>query len=234
MKVDFSSRRAEDKLLVLFLLVDVFIVLLDVSHFITGRLGDPFFSIDTDRGFGESFQYVKEICVVLLLLFLAARKPSGFLYASWAIVFGCLWVDDCLMVHERLGRLVSSHWGFLPVCHLRARDLGELCVLVPWGALLIGLIAVAHWLSGEAARRFSRGLFLLFVLLIVFGVVGDPLHSILTYSFWGDAIGSKVEDGGEMVMMSLIFWYVLRFGESDDSLRRFFTGSTTAGREEPS
>ena len=140
-----------------------------VMHIVIPRLGcDPFlFSLQADLGLSETFQYVKEVWIVILLVMVAIGQRK-WVYGSWACLFLYLLLDDSLQIHENLGVCLAEHFTLEPLLGLRARDFGE--------------IAVSAF----------------------FGIFVDMLHVALP-----DVPGLAVlEDGGEMVVMSLIVWYV--------------------------
>jgi hypothetical protein len=116
--------------------------------------------------------------------------------------------------HEDYGRGLAEHFGFQPRFGLRAKDFGELCITAGSGIVLAGAL-IWGWLSGnQHFRAFSRDLFLLLGLLIVFGLGFDAVHIILNYGRWSSLIFGALEDGGEMVAVSLILWHVFRVAAS--------------------
>lgn len=59
MKIDLS--RESDKLLLLCLSADLVLIVLHVVHSTSGLFADSNYSIALERGFGETFQYLKEV-----------------------------------------------------------------------------------------------------------------------------------------------------------------------------
>ena len=167
-----------------------------------------FFSITIDGGLGEIYQYLKMGLIVLLLVGVSVRRGK-LSYLSWAVLFVYLLLDDSLLLHERLGEVVASRMRFTPVLTLRAQDLGELTVVGSVGLLFAGLLTLAWWRGDPEFRRVSRDLALLVGLLVLFGVGVDMLHG-LSDVLALMAARALVEDGGEMVAMSLICWYAYR------------------------
>jgi len=163
------------------------------------------------EGYGGLFQYVKELWVVMLLLFLARRKPR-FLYITWSLLFLCLMLDDCLQVHEKWGHFLARYVNFRPPFGLRAQDLGELAVCISYGVPLVASVWVTGRRSGTAARKISKHLLVMIGLLTFFGLGIDMVHIMVEHSLLSpmSPILGVVEDGGEMIVMSLISWYVFR------------------------
>ena len=221
----FHIERNRD-LLILFILTDLAFIFIHILHKSTGLLPDYLFNIEFDNGYAEIFQYIKEFWIILLLLFLSIKKSTS-LYFSWALLFNFFLIDDAFQVHEKLGGPVIGPWltdffGRSSRLGLKFKDYGELSVAVFSGTLFLGFIGVLHYLSNDTARKVSRNLFLLVVLLIFFGVGIDMVHEhywISRSPQWiRDTLG-LVEDGGEMIIMSFITWYVfnLSYGKPQTS-----------------
>ncbi|MGH7412622.1 MAG: hypothetical protein ACREKJ_00275 [Candidatus Rokuibacteriota bacterium] len=200
--------RASDKLLLLCISTDFAFIVLHALHTYSGYFNDPQFSITRERGFGETFQYLKEGWIALMLLVLAVRA-SDVLYAGWSLLFGYLLIDDVFQLHERLGKTVSDRSGFLPMFQLRAQDFGELAVTAFFASILFVVIGVAHHRSDHEARAFSRSMLVLLVALAVFGVVFDMVQVMFKNPTWDFAVGI-IDDGGEMVVMSVIVRFVFQ------------------------
>jgi hypothetical protein len=157
-----------------------------------------------DWAYGEMFQYIKGLWVVMLLLLLA-RDKSRFMYVSWSILFLYLMVDDCLGIHERLGIFIADRLEFHSRFGLRPQDFGELVVLVLFVTPCLAIVGAAHYLSGTAARKISRHLFAMLALLVFFGVAVDMVPAAVKHGHHVlcPMVG-VVEDGGEMLVMSFI------------------------------
>ena len=152
------------------------------------------------------YQYLKLIAIVVMLVCLAVRCSLMFL--SWALVFGYLLLDDIAQVHESAGWIVSDTFALSTWAADRAGDVGELIFagLVATGFLI--LLAIPYRMGPESFRQVSRRLALLIGLLAVFGVGMDFLHGLLmNQGAWVDWWMAVIEDGGEMVILSLVVWY---------------------------
>ena len=88
---------------------------------------------------------------------------------------------------------------------MRAQDFGELSVSMIFGFLLFSFIGAAYLYSDPIAKQISKHLFILVMSVAFFGVFVDMLHIAIP---WGKAMWGLTEDGGEMVIMSIIVWYV--------------------------
>lgn len=202
------------KLLLLLLAADVSFILVDISFSEDHR---SIYSMSKDLGYAEVFQYIKETWIaILLVLLLLARKQLVFLF--WAILYGYFLLDDSLQIHEILGRAVVRNFGIESIVGIRAESFGELIVSGVIGSLLLVLILVSYLRSHADSKAISRILLILTLGLVFFGVFVDTVHSALPGSI---QIWARVEDGGEMILMSLVLVYLfgLRFGVTRDSAR---------------
>ena len=149
------------------------------------------------------------------------------LWVAYAGLFARALADDALRLHENKGawladRLAAHLWfpsdGFLG---LRANDLGELLV---WGLLAAVPVAAAvllHRRGDRWNRRAGLGMAVLVAAYVFFGAVLDQVHVLFLDSWFGDVLGT-VEDGGELVVLSVSVTYVL--GRLADRRRRETTG----------
>jgi hypothetical protein len=99
----------------------------------------------------------------------------------------------------------QAHFG------LRSIDFGELAVSAAAGLILIGAIALSYWQSDEPkAKTFFRCLLPWLAALAFFGVGVDMFH--ITVSSWVGlyALMGLIEDGGEMVIASVLASIVWR------------------------
>ena len=209
----FIRERGSEGFLLLLLGTDAILIVLHfflLSNAFTGWSLDPNFSLTRDRGFAEVFQYVKEYWIVLMLVFLALNQWS-FCYLSWGILFGYLLLDDGFQIHEQVGMELSQAFGFPSMMGLRPQDLGELVVLASVASILFVAIGLATYIADRKERRFSRDAFFILLALVFFGVVVDMIHIIFMDAGWKHIVGyvlGVIEEGGEMVVMSVFTWFV--------------------------
>ena len=178
------------------------------AHVATSAVpGDPW-SVESDRGIAESFQYLK--WMLLGLAFAAAawnQRAVG--YLAWSLLFACLLVDDRYQLHERAGGYFAARVELPWLRYLRPQDVGELLGTAAVATSLLVPIAAA-WRWGNAAlRRTTYDMLVLLALLAVFGVVIDALHSAVLHLPTLSALLGTLEDGGEMMVASLMVAYAV-------------------------
>lgn len=209
MKLDVKN--GSSRLFYLLLATDVVFIILHLIYEYSGILSNPRFSLELDRGYGELFQYLKEYWIVLLLGFLAVQKRSP-LYLAWSLLFSYLLLDDSLEIHEKLGGVISNKLAFSSALNLRAGDFGELVVSASVGLFFLIFIAIAYRFGDRTSRKTSKYLIMMLCALALFGIVVDMIHILVLYTSL-DPLLALVEDGGEMVVMSVIAWFVFLLPE---------------------
>lgn len=187
------------------LAVDAVLVALHVfGYYGLNVLGERW-SIHTDGGYPEIVQYVKCLVAAVLALVGAARRSPSL--AVWAAILAYIALDDMLRLHEQAA-------GIDVVERLTAgRDvpqqvLGELVVAGSIGLVTVSLVAIGWWAACGAARRAHVDLLALIVLFGAFSVLVDLVHGMVGGSWAGMALG-VLEDGGELVVLSLVVAYAV-------------------------
>lgn len=195
--------------------VDILLILIHVGTYgfvLLGRLEmvPPVLRIDQDWSLAEMVSYAKWLAIVVLLAGIGLRLRLAMAWV-WAVVFLELLADDAFQLHERIGAALATDLDQQPVFGLRPQDMGEMFYALTVASLLLALVAVAMWRGGRRAVRFSLPYLLLLAMLGVVGVGMDVVHQIIAENdirFFGfgqtDAVFTILEDGGEMVVASLI------------------------------
>lgn len=200
-----ARRVVNPTILVLLVCADVAFFLLHSFNRLSSSPSD-LFSLSVDGGYAEVFQYLKEYWTAIALFAVGWRAREG-VYAAWALLFTYLLFDDALTIHETVGQTLATTWIQIPAIGLRAKDFGELTVSAFAGTAFLGLIGYCYGRASDRGRNVSKDLALLVGLLAFFGVCLDMVHMVL------EALGVRaltlVEDGGEMIVMSVIASYVV-------------------------
>jgi hypothetical protein len=166
-----------------------------------GVFADPRFSLLRDRGYAEIFDYLKFACVaaVLARLWQQHRQP---IYLALALVFLAALADDLFQIHELGGRWLLVEVGRDTPLGIHVRDVGEIATWALLGAVAVAGLRLA-WLASRPADNRVGLLFIgCLVLLALFGIGVDLLHA-LAPSRRLDGLFGIVEDGGEMLVLSL-------------------------------
>ena len=172
-----------------------------------GFLASGRFRVDVDRGFAESFQYLKLLLTTGSLVFLLT-KQKALSYSAWAVVFAFALLDDALKIHEEVGRHLVDGLGIPAAFGLRGQDFGELIVWGAFGVVLLGFVLFSYLRAAPAEKAFSRSLALLFAVFVLFGLGVDMLHILLGGPLILQTFMSVLEDGGEMLTISVVTVFV--------------------------
>jgi hypothetical protein len=189
--------------LVVLLSTDVLFILLECLYGATAGFPESDWWLGQDWGYAETFQYGKELGIVVVFFLFFLRHPH-ILSLGWQVLFLYLLLDDSLQIHERVGRavarLVHTSWVFTD--HVASAI---------FGSLILSLLSFGYYYAPSWFKRVSWPLFGLFTTLVLFGVVLDTVHQVIGRSVpLLFRIGYVMEEAGEMVTFSLIAWYVHR------------------------
>jgi hypothetical protein len=178
-------------------------------------------SLVEEGGYAELFQYVKWAGVAASML-LVSRLQKSWEFLVWSVLGGYLLVDDALRIHEEVGRIVHAAQPFAPPFTLRLNDVGELAASAVVGLTMLLALIRAFRTGGPGFRVASHDLLALVTLLAAFGIGIDILHVALRPSGTVDVVMTVLEDGGEMLVASLMLWYswVIVLASRDGALRR--------------
>jgi hypothetical protein len=206
MKLDLEKY----KLLGLLILADLSFIILHILHVYTGLLPDSLYSLSRDRGYAEFFQYTKELWIAVLFLGLTIhqRKP---VYLIFSFLFLYFLIDDSFEFHEQTGSLMADTLHLEPLFGLRSVDMGELAVYAIFGGLFFAAIGITYAMSPPGERKISTQVILLIVIMAIFGVLLDMFEIITEHPGLSELL-KIIEEGGEMLVMSVITWFVYRLG----------------------
>ncbi|HMR48896.1 MAG TPA: hypothetical protein PKE40_06705 [Arachnia sp.] len=204
----FREQRAVWLVLALLLTGDVIYFGLHFSAWMAGAANELMY-IDVDRGFAEFFQYIKFVYIIVLVLACALAQRSWQI-ALWVPVFGFLLLDDSLQLHERFGGILVDSVGLPSVLGLRAQDVGELLFVAAAGVVLLVPLILGYlkgtWVSKPVYVIFAA----LTAMLGVVGVGMDMVHEVVSLFYTGPDFMSALEDGGEMLVVSLMAAFAIR------------------------
>jgi hypothetical protein len=190
--------------------VDLALIALHLAKPYFELLRPHYFSLEADGGIAESYGYVKEgaVVVAMLLCWKRRRSPTFFV---WSVVFAILLIDDSFSLHERVGEWLGIELGLPGWLGLRPQDVGELLFAAVLGCATLALLGAAIARERGAAVAPSITLAVLLGALVLCGVVIDAVHVIAYFSRSSLAwVLTIVEDGGELLVMSLIAGYAYK------------------------
>lgn len=183
-----------------------------------GYVTDPNLSVTQNWGYPEIFQYLKAGFVAACFFWLGSNYKRPQFY-SWAGVFLYVLLDDSLEIHELLGYHAGT---FLERAGMSGgKTLGELLVFGMLGLMVFLPLFYFYFRSSHCELKImSQDLFMLFVAMLFFGIGVDVFHDMAETGTVLNGVLGLVEDGGEMLVMSLITWYTWTMITSDNFLYR--------------
>jgi hypothetical protein len=187
-------------------------------HFIeafTPFLENPLLSVEKDRGYAEMYQYLKLIWIITLLAYISLQKKSP-LYMVWILLFTYLLFDDALHIHEFVGIYTAENLNLTPAFGLRLQDYGEMAVSATVGISLLFFGVLAYRRGSQDFKNISKDLILLMGILVFFGIVVDMAHIAVQLGWWVNFILGVIEDGGEMIAVTLMVWYVFMLSQRNE------------------
>ncbi len=203
-------KRAGLILLFVLLTTDLFYMCLHIlSYRIPWFPKGPFW-MNADGSYPESFQYIKEFWIVLLLAYVAtARRLRPLCF--WALIFLWLMLDDALQIHEKFGGATVGQYisKFYTLSREDIYHYGQFFYALGAGIILFLVGSLLYFFSSPEVRKISRNVFALLLLLTFFGVVIDIISHITTpiKTILLSHIFSFIEEAGEHIAMSLILFY---------------------------
>jgi len=165
------------------------------------------FTLNNDDGYPEMFQYLQFIIgIIILIKLLLKTKTMG--YMSWLILFVLMLLDDSLKFHERFGTWATEKFNYTPMFGLRAQDLGELTYVAVFGSILLFFLVGGYYYGDKKYRKTAIDFGIIFAVFLFFGIGVDMVHEFIDHNRYTLLFLILLEDGGEMVMLSIFVWYI--------------------------
>lgn len=188
------------------LLVDVLLILLHVGVGIlsVSEMIPKFPStlrIDLDWGVGETVNYGKWLFLFGIALVLNSKRREP-VFLGIAVLALIAFLDDSLQLHEYFGDVVApSLFPTLP------RGIGEIMFMAMEGILIVLAFGYGWKQSSPLARSWMIPFLVLFAGTLFCGVVIDFLHTHTPGGTRLEDLMAIMEDGGEMIFLSLMVGY---------------------------
>jgi len=209
-----GSLSSSTRFVIVLLSTDMIFIILGYSYGSIVGWDNSDFSIGKDGGHAETFQYLKEFGM-LVFFFLFLLRYRYLINLGWQTLLVYIFVDDSLRIHERVGKVIAQHCSIVSMTGLQAQDFGELIVSTFFGLLILSLLSIGYYYADSGFRSISRHLVGLFSILVSIGVIFDMVHPLLDPSYQ-NIIFEVLEEGGEMLTISVMAWYVHRLTTAPD------------------
>jgi hypothetical protein len=199
-------KKSATLLLPALLLADLVFIILHMGHSLTPYFANLQFNIEVDKGYAERYQYLKYLGIIFIFAGLCIKRRT-LVFVPWALLFGYFLLDDGWQMHERLGAWIGEEISFTPPFGLRKVDMGELVVAITAGLILLPSFLLAYHFTSSSVKKIFHDLLILLALLLSFAIGVDMVHAAFTGSPRMELILGVIEDGGELIAVSLLAWY---------------------------
>lgn len=208
----FKNSRSSTILLAFLLSVDLVLISFHFLHRLTYNgilppsiFSNTIFSMSIEAQLPDIFQFLKQLGIVLLLLYVSRKEH---VYRIWAAIFAYLLLDDLFLIHESVGFALEAYAPQIgSIARSEVAQIGYLFLL---SIVMFGIALLMIWRTRGKVRLVSIYLTFLLAVAAFFGVFVDLIQSVVMDIFGISGIVKIVEDGGEMIIFSFILWYVYK------------------------
>ena len=166
-----------------------------------------FFNVDRDWGGGEILSYVKWAMIIgaLIACFMKSRKP---IFLGLVGLFLVCLLDDSLGLHERGTSWLINDLAIYQYFGTNQAVVGEMISWAFLGIPAIASLGAGWWMSNARDRRLVLPAILFFSGVVVCAVGIDAIHSSLPDRSLAAGLVGMLEEGGEMIFLSLLLAFV--------------------------
>ncbi|WP_282054696.1 hypothetical protein [Maribacter luteus] len=157
-------------------------------------------------GFPELFQYVKYALLIYFAIRLVSQKRE-FAYVPFVVLFLFLFADDAFQIHNRVSAFFAQGLNFSGIMGLRPYVIGQLMFVVVFGSVVAAFFSYFFLRAPSYIKRTFIDIFLGVALFLFFGIGVDIVHSQLDGIRLLSPLLTLIEEGGEMLTLSLLVWY---------------------------
>lgn len=202
-------KKPHGQLLCALLATDFAFFVLHMSHSLTGIPADGGVAISRARGYPETLQYFKFFWTGLLFAFLWLRRHR-LSYLLFGAAFGYLLVDDANELHENFGIWFDRAYPNMSILSATPDHVGEAIALAVCGSLVLAALVIGYLRLPRDEKPLLKPVLWLLGCFAFFVFIVDAIHApFYGYRWYTDRMFQFVEEGGEMITMSLILAYVL-------------------------
>jgi len=147
--------------------------------------------------------------VLAIALFYAIYRESrnvGYMFLCGILSF--LLLDDAGELHDKVAQALGKYLDFGPLVAMSLQDRGEPLVYITMAAIIAGLLIGAYRRLVDTDRQtfvnFTWAIFLLAVCGAAIDVAWQVWATFTDTSLFGDTMAAAMEDGGELIGVSLL------------------------------
>ena len=166
-----------------------------------------FLNVGRDWSLGEIGNYVKWIIIIFALASAYSKSRVLGTLALAVLFLDCL-LDDSLQLHERGGAALVQHGLFGNAFAQDQQEAGELVTWTALGVFCAVFLRVSWSSASTSERQKMMPALVLFSGIFVCAVVFDLFHSLVQGQSVIAGILGLLEDGGEMIFLTLLVAYI--------------------------
>lgn len=204
----FKNKKTNTILWILISL-DVLFILGHISLVLSEAKQPNSFLLDAeDWGYPELFQYVKYSTILGLVTYLIIGQKK-YAYVPAIPLFVLLFIDDVFQLHYKAAWYFVYHLKITTVAGIKAVAIGQLLyyIGIGFGMFLFSLLFYKN-ATYQVKKAFAQ-IGILLVVFLFFGI-GIDFLSVLLENYIPTiikALLTVVEEGGEMISLSLLVWF---------------------------
>ncbi|WP_300246697.1 hypothetical protein [Antarcticimicrobium sp.] len=166
-----------------------------------------FFNVDRDWGGGEIFSYIKWALTIgaVVACFMKSRKP---IFLGLGGLFLICLLDDSIGLHERGTLWLVDEFTIYRYFGAMQGVVGELIAWASLGIPAVACLGAGWWMSNSRDRRLILPGLMFFAGVVVSAVGMDVIHSSLPDRSLAAGLVGMLEEGGEMIFLSLLLAFV--------------------------
>ncbi|QXP50769.1 hypothetical protein H0I25_03670 [Cellulophaga sp. HaHa_2_95] len=217
----YFNHTISTRFLKVLLLIDVMFV---VGHLIVVTLfqSEPSTLLLDAKGLGypELFQYVKYSLVIAFSTYIVFAKKR-YSYLPFIGLFIVLLLDDVFQIHSKASYFFAYRLKLHTLFGLKAVMYGQLVYIILLGSLSIILFRLFYRRTTINTKKTFTDIFILLVLFLFFGVGIDIIHQLFLNTPKIGSLLTILEEGGEMISLSVLVWYFFFLMFKVDEKRNF-------------
>lgn len=208
----FSSRSFDISVLRRFLLLDFLVIAVHVAFGFAVLSGNyaawpDIFNIGRDWSAGEILNYAKWV-LLLVVLVRYYRQGSDNVALALIVLFAISFLDDSLRLHEAGGDFFVAWWGAAAENENVISFAGEFLVWCLLGSIVAGFLFKAWRRTSYVQWARAMPSIALFALVVFCAIVLDFVHTLRPERSLGAGLLGLLEDGGEMIALTLLVAHV--------------------------
>ncbi len=188
-----------------------FILLHIVTSYQKSAYSDSILLLDTPYGLPELFQFLKYMFILTLIAtYILKNKWKS--YVALFILFLTFFMDDLFQLHNLVASYIATVFQLKESWGLKGQDLGYIIYILCLGVIVLSISWFGFFKTSNKTRNGYKTIMLLVFLFLFFGIIMDGVNHFMTYTYGPQILFTVIEEGGEMIALSLLVCYINSLG----------------------